>query len=82
MTIKVWVLVDDEEIVGDEVVLPALPPIGTELRVEDRERRDRMLTVRDIEMHGMKSAAYAKAKPLGGQLEINVYCDDQLLPKS
>jgi hypothetical protein len=76
MTVKVWVLVNDEEIVGDEVVLPALPPIGAELRIQDRERRKRNLTVRDIEMYGMRATDYAKVKPIGGQLDVNVYCDE------
>lgn len=80
MAIKVWILVNYEEIVGDEVVLPALPAIGTELRIQDRDRRKRSLTVREIEMFGMNATAYAKVKPLGGQLEINIYCDDQLVP--
>ena len=80
MTIKVWILVNDEEIVGDEVVFPTLPAKGTELRIQDREGRKRMLTVRNIEMFGMKATTYPRALPLGGQLEINVYCDDQLEP--
>jgi hypothetical protein len=82
MTIKVWVMVNDEEIVGDEVVFPALPPIGAELRIQDREGRKRSLTVREIEMFGIKATAYTKVAQLGGQSEINIHCDDQFLPKS
>jgi hypothetical protein len=77
MTIKVWIVVDGEEIVGDEVVFPVLPSKGTELRIQDRDGRKRMLTVQEVEMYGMNATIYPKALPAGGQLEINLHCEDQ-----